>query len=364
MVAATKKYHSVSNYFLLAMIFVFSLNILQYYVADTGIISSNLFYEVLYTPIASLSVAFMYFYIFKFLFPEEPISTKSKFLYLPFVVFFCISVFFKFYFLNHSLEEKSIFTKLFWRFEFSHEVLSIFFTLFVIFLCFKLIRKYQKTENKDQYHRPKMEIFWLKMTLTFLLVIITISWIYFTYLDFFVGEPTYYFLWIGMSAAIYWLGHLGIYKFGIQKERDKIRAFTNNQMAETIAKPEILRKSKQLEFFEAFVVNEKNFLDPLLSLEKTAEELNINKSYLSRVLNQELNISFNDYINELRVEEAKKIINQPEFEQYTLSSIGLEAGFNSKTTFYSAFKKFVGCTPSEYKKSLSKIKAAQETQNG
>lgn len=67
-----------------------------------------------------------------------------------------------------------------------------------------------------------------------------------------------------------------------------------------------------------------------------------------------MNLGFLDYINQLRVEEAKQYLQNPEFENYTLVAIGLEASFNSKTTFNNCFKKFTGKTPSEYKKELHK----------
>ena len=103
---------------------------------------------------------------------------------------------------------------------------------------------------------------------------------------------------------------------------------------------------------EDFIVSQRNYLDSSLSLEMVADKLNLNKSYLSRLINLELGKSFTDYVNELRVEEAKSYIANPDFWNYTLVSIGLEAGFNSKSAFNLAFKKFTGLTPSEYKEGV------------
>lgn len=68
------------------------------------------------------------------------------------------------------------------------------------------------------------------------------------------------------------------------------------------------------------------------------------------MINAELHTSYTDYINALRVEQAKLTIQNPESEKYTLIAIGLESGFNSKSAFNNAFKKFTGITPSEFKK--------------
>ncbi len=51
----------------------------------------------------------------------------------------------------------------------------------------------------------------------------------------------------------------------------------------------------------------------------------------------------------MRVEQAKTLLLDPEYENYTITSIGLESGFNSKSTFYTVFKKYSGSTPVEFK---------------
>src|SRR5690606_24999681 len=123
-------------------------------------------------------------------------------------------------------------------------------------------------------------------------------------------------------------------------------------------------KSEQILKFEEFVKIEKNYLDSNLSLESVADSLGLNKTYLSRIINAELNKSFTDYVNELRVEEAKIYLENPDFQKYTLVSIGLEAGFNSKSTFNSTFKRLTGQTPSEYKSGLyEKCPVPRETRH-
>lgn len=167
----------------------------------------------------------------------------------------------------------------------------------------------------------------------------------------------YYFLWIALSILIYLLGHFGIYHFGVFQEQKSIHKFSISRTALIQKDTASNIKNENLIEFEKFIKEERNFLDANLSLEFVAKKLNINKSYLSRLINSDLEKSFNDYINELRIEEAKTYLEQTEFENYTLLAIGLEAGFNSKTAFNSAFKKFTGVTPSEYKNQKKHLKA-------
>lgn len=88
-----------------------------------------------------------------------------------------------------------------------------------------------------------------------------------------------------------------------------------------------------------------------IKLNDIALHLNISSHKLSQLLNDNLGKSFALFINECRIDEAKKLLK--ENNSFTLEAIGFEAGFSSKSTFYATFKKIVGQTPSEYKKLCS-----------
>lgn len=96
------------------------------------------------------------------------------------------------------------------------------------------------------------------------------------------------------------------------------------------------------------VMSEKLYLDPLLNLPLLSEKVGIGTHELSFVLNQGLGKNFYQYINELRIEEAKRLLMAPEFQNKDIASVAIYAGFNSKTTFYTAFKKMTGMTPKAY----------------
>ncbi len=93
------------------------------------------------------------------------------------------------------------------------------------------------------------------------------------------------------------------------------------------------------------------FKDPNIKLKDLAAELDISAHRLSQLLNDNLGKSFTGYLNELRTEEAKKLILRN--SQFTLEAIGQEAGFSSRSTFYAAFRKMTGKTPAQFKRSPS-----------
>ena len=345
------KYHNSSIKFLTALIISFSYDILQYYFYDTRIIKEEIFYHIVYTPISSLCSAFLYFYVFKLLFPKERITWRQKLLYLPFIIFFTISFFIKIVgVLRNNIDEKI--NRSFWDFYFFEEIFSVLFSCLSLILCFLLIKKYEKHKAESNQLKGKIHLKWLKLTLSVIFITILASWSYLTYMDIYVNEPKFYLLWIGMSVTIYWLGHIGIYKFGINEEREQIRnySFSTKKPIEKIKISDTVNKN--IPGFVKFIVEDKNYMDSSLTLEKTADNLNLSPSYLSRIINQEMGITFTDFVNKKRVEEAASYLTNPEFSNYTLVAIGLEAGFNSKSAFNSSFKKITGKTPGEFRKEL------------
>jgi AraC-like DNA-binding protein len=94
--------------------------------------------------------------------------------------------------------------------------------------------------------------------------------------------------------------------------------------------------------------DEKIFLQSELNLSELASKLKTNSSVLSAIINQHYHKNFNDFVNDFRVEEFKFQIKLPENKAYTLLSVALDCGFNSKATFNRAFKKHTGMAPKTY----------------
>ncbi len=102
----------------------------------------------------------------------------------------------------------------------------------------------------------------------------------------------------------------------------------------------------------SIMIEKELFLNPNFNLEEAAKELNITKHLLSQYVNEVLGKSFSNLIKEYRIEKAKKLLETE--KNLTLESLGYDSGFNSKSTFFTAFKKTTGLTPAEYQKSYSK----------
>lgn len=104
-----------------------------------------------------------------------------------------------------------------------------------------------------------------------------------------------------------------------------------------------------LEKLEKYIISEKPFLNPDITLSLLADNLNMLPRTLSQLINEYYNQNFYDYINSLRVEESKKLLLDSSCKR-TVLEILYEVGFNNKSAYNIAFKKFTGLTPTEYKK--------------
>lgn len=92
------------------------------------------------------------------------------------------------------------------------------------------------------------------------------------------------------------------------------------------------------------------FLDGNLSINSLSNALNEKTHHVSQTFSEEILESFNDYVNKHRIEIVKKRFHDNNFKNYKIEAIALESGFNNKMTFYKAFTKFVGQTPSAFRK--------------
>ena len=110
-----------------------------------------------------------------------------------------------------------------------HELSAVVLTHAVLLFLFYRIWKYEKEQSLFDIKQLNKKVNWLKFTLI-LLYMSTLLWTYLAIRNIFQPQyfTSFYGLWIVQSVFIYWLGHIGIYKYGVLKTRKKIREFALN----------------------------------------------------------------------------------------------------------------------------------------
>ena len=203
-----------------------------------------------------------------------------------------------------------------------------------------------KFNGGDRYRR---ELRWLHKLLT-AFGLLWLLWMPLTAADYFyyhhqLSIHVYYPLYLLLAGMIIWMAARAFLKQEIVALAD------NAPILKPILPAELRQKGAWL---NKTVKENRYYEDPELSLGTLAEKLNIHTHELSRILNVALKKSFNDFINEYRVRDVARKMQDPKHDQFTLMGIAYDSGFNSKTTFHRIFKEMTGKSPAEYKTELKK----------
>ena len=113
-----------------------------------------------------------------------------------------------------------------------------------------------------------------------------------------------------------------------------------------------LNKDSQQELFgrlERLMQNDQVYKNSLFTREKMAELLGTNRTYLSQSINVQTGLTFTHYMNKYRIEEARRILADPQ-DDTPIKAIAADLGFSSVTTFYTLFKAAVQMSPDQYRK--------------
>ena len=228
-------------------------------------------------------------------------------------------------------------------------ILTVFLQVIIYSaLSLKLIQSHQKNIYLFTSNTEEINLAWIQK---FILGVIFFGFLWLIQIN--LPElPNFYS--IGYFLGVYYLAYFALN----QKELYPFSESDTLEIAEileskedtsnaSILIPDLTSEKNKL---DELMNHEKPYLDNELTLPKLAHLFQTNTHQLSYLLNNGFKENFYDYVNRHRVEESKKLLMDKKFAHLSMVGIAYEAGFNSKTTFNTAFKKFTGYTPSEYKK--------------
>lgn len=109
-------------------------------------------------------------------------------------------------------------------------------------------------------------------------------------------------------------------------------------------------KTRLIQLFE----NDKIYKQADLRITTISEMLGTNRTYISKLINDEFGMNFNEFVNQYRIGESKKLLTGKDRSLFTLEYIAEESGFGSVNSFTRAFKKAEGTTPGRYRETMKK----------
>ena len=331
------------------MVLFLSLNNLQAWLIDNGYHSDLFFIKWLKVPWYMLLFPMFYLFLKYYLQVKntlEKLLKISLFLFSLELIVRTAIITYTYYFIA-DLDSSLI--ELYANIE---EIFNALFGIFIIsksgFLVFKQKERYDFILAFD-------DVKWIKVFLQLGMLIISF-WIMAIVIHNLTGNISAYLpLRLGTSILLYWIGYQGFFRYKIVKDRISLRNYITKEsihnMEVTLSKENNTSNKHEKDFkkINDYVGAEQRFLDAGLTMNTLAEELHMSPSHFSKIINNYSDYNFSDYMNSYRVEQAKKLLADRDFDNYTIVAIGLECGFNSKSTFYTAFKKLTLLTPTQYR---------------
>ena len=134
-----------------------------------------------------------------------------------------------------------------------------------------------------------------------------------------------------------------------QLHKNSFKTTASPERKDTVSIGENETKEILIGTLEKYLTEEKPYLSPDITLNEICKHIATNRSYLSKVINDQYLQNFNTWINGYRVKEARRLLSDQRYDHISIEGIGEMSGFNSKATFHATFKKTIGVTPLYYR---------------
>jgi AraC-like DNA-binding protein len=217
-----------------------------------------------------------------------------------------------------------------------------------IYLTWRLIEKHRRRIEEIFSTVDIINLSWLRHSILSLVIVITASLVLTVILPR-LGFPERacdMTASLVISLFIFALGYRGL----LQPE-----IFTS--VTDSAATPVKYRRSsinrdeadRYVTAIERLMEEEKLYADPDLTLDDIARKISVSRHLLSMLLNETAGTNFYDFINSYRLERVTEYLKDPKKRDQSILEIAFGAGFNSKSTFNTVFKRKTGMTPTEYR---------------
>jgi len=226
--------------------------------------------------------------------------------------------------------------------------LLIFISIIIyLYRSHKVIQNFYRRLQPVLMDRSLLEFRWLRRLLA-ATALLWLLWIAYAAVDYFgyrnqLGIHVYYPFYIFFAVIIIWTAAAAFLRPQagmLSRQSPPLKPPAPTELRE---KGTWLKKAMEANLY---------YQDPELSLSSLAEKLGMSPHELSRIINTVFKKSFNDFVNEYRVAEVIRNMQNHAYDHLTLQGIAYESGFNSPRTFHRAFKELTRKTPAEYKKEL------------
>lgn len=336
--------HFYANRFLAAILFFFSYRLIVETLKIFGVGRYDVWYQILleYNWIYG---TLLFFFVKSYIHPNFRLQRKDLIHFLPVIIEVVWSFFIKvqnFYWdgTRESLSWLGYYGYIVWML---YPTMYIISGALIIYYTTKAQSLLKELHLNDGFQLIPHRLDWIKRVVLVLKIFsilyvvgILVDYFFFNFAgNLFYGHPVF----IGMAIITYWLGIEG---FSRRKD-EALKMVTEIPIKERTQLEKLATRLMDIMHTEAL------YKDPGLTLTALSRKLDTKPYLLTKSLNLILKKKYTDFVNELRIEEVKRLLKDPKNEQFTLLALAYDAGFNSKASFNRAVKKITGNPPSALK---------------
>ncbi len=304
--------------------------------------------DIIFESIKFLIPSFLYLSVYHFVNTPNHFLKKHYLLFIPFIIVAMVWMF-----LN-STETNRLFLENNYEILDAFSIIALFlFSVITFYFVIKMLFKHKKNVLKLHSNKQGVSLNWLyNLILVFPLLLII-------HLVFEICSDDNYMVFffdIALFVILFYSGfHIVQQREVFELKPKHIQAVeSETPQINDIKKEELIDKNLVLEIaneLEKLMEEEQPFLNKNLSLSTLSDKLNTRTHILSFVINTNYNVNFYTYVNKFRLEYCKSLLKNPKKQHLSMEGVADEGGFGSKSTFNTLFKKHLGMTPIQYKKS-------------
>lgn len=342
---ALKKHRLQANKFLAFVIMILSVTLIIAFLHFSRLIlrvphlyNVTPLFTLLYGPL-------LFFYVRSLLNPERRVLKLELLHFLPFIA----GIWLQWPMLNMSGKTKTSYMMNIFEDRFlpalnTFSVLRLSHLAVYLVICLTITLAAAKSHRQRADNAPyQPRLFWIKSLLLGSFVV----WGLYTFFYFYDQH------WLNMTTpmvitvVLYGIGYFGLRfpelfrDIQVQPLRPKYEASRLGDKDKDLYSARLVRLLEE----------EKLYIQPDLKLQTLAQRLEISSQSLSQIINEKYGQNLSEFVNTYRIEEARRLLLDVNHKHLTIAAIAGEVGFNSKSAFNTAFKKFTNQTPSEFVKS-------------
>ncbi len=334
--ATIRKEKNLANKLLSTILLIFSVSILVHVLSHGANLFSHVVHEIILTNFFMLIGPLFLFYIEARTQENFKMKRTEYLQFLPF--FICVII-----------VSLSVIFSLF-NFHFIIGVCTGFLAVHLTFYITLTFNKLKSHSNKIKESFSSIEEInfkWLRLFMAGFLI----TWLFAMIFDLISAlSDKWDYVWLLISLFLYLVGYAGL--------RQPVIFSILPELKDTTARKKYEKSTLSIETADIyydkiknFMIETKPYLNNNLTLPELSDSLSMPVHHLSQIINERFNKNFFEFINNYRVEEAKRLLRDPNHQHLNITAIGFESGFNSVSAFNSVFKKLVNVTPSQFRDS-------------